>query len=259
MRVKHEVTVNGRRSVKVGSPTTTLREHIFAELTGTAKLDKIARVQFYSAGAVRDETTSFSYEMPAPNKIRVYGSYTPSSSYTLDALQIVTSGGYVYFNTPLSSPVSVASGVPVNYEWTLTLSPDRAPPTGFLEKFNLDMTSSEYRLLAAICKIILLGRSSAFPGGISLKPSRCEVIASDGSTIIAQSTSIQVTPDDVAKQVTYDTGNMQVTTTTTANEWIRRIRLVDTVSGGALVQWDYVQYEYVAKGDYVRIMISISV
>jgi hypothetical protein len=77
--------------------------------------------------------------------------------------------------------------------------------------------------------------------------------------MIAQSTNIQMTADDVAKQVTFDTGNMQVTTTTTANEWIRRIRLVDTISGGALVQWDYVQYEYVQKNDYVRVQISISV
>jgi hypothetical protein len=259
MKVKHEVVVNGRRSVKVGSPTTTFKEHVFSELTGTARLDRIARIQFMSSGVVKDETTSFSYEMQAPNKIRIYGSYTPSSSYTLDNLQIVTSSGYTYFSTPLTSPVSVISGVPVNFEWRLELSPNRATPTGFLSKFNLDMTSSEYRLLAAICKIILLGRSSAFPGGISLKPARCDVIASDGSTVIAQSTNIQMTADDVAKQVTYDTGNMQVTTTTTSNEWIRRIRLVDTVSGGALIQWDYVQYEYVQKGDYVRVQISISV
>jgi hypothetical protein len=259
MKVKHEVVINGRKSVKVGSPTTTLREHIFSELTGVARLDRIARVQFMSGGVVKDETTSFSYDMPALNRIRIYGSYTPSSSYTLDALQIVTSNGYTYFNTPLSSPVSVASGVPVNFEWTLELGFSRSTPTGFLSKLSLDMTSSEYRLLPAICKIITMGRSSAFPGGISLKPTRCDVIASDGSTVIAQSTNIQMTPDDVAKQVTYDTGNMQVTTTTTANEWIRRIRLVDTTSGGALVQWDYVQYEYVSRGDYIRVQISIGV
>jgi hypothetical protein len=259
MKVKHEVTINGRKSVKVGSPTTTLREHIFSELTGVARLERIARIRFMSSGVVKDETTSFSYEMPAPNKIKIYGSYTPSSSYTLDALQIVTSGGYTYFNTPLSSPVSVASGVPVNFEWNLTLSANRATPTGFLSKFSLDMTSSEYRLLAAICKIILLGRSAAFPAGISLKPARCDVIASDGSTVIAQSTNIQMTADDVAKQVTFDTGNMLVTTTTTTNEYIRRIRLVDTVSSGTLIQWDYVQYEYVQRNDYVRVQISISV
>jgi len=259
MKVKHEVAVNGKRFTKLGSPTTTLREHIFAELAGTAKLDRISKINFYSAETVRDETTSFNYEMPAPNKIRIYGSYTPTSSYDLDALGIVTAGGYSYFYTALASKVSVVSGIPVNFEWTLTLTPDRATPTGFLSNYNLDMTSSEYRLLAAVCKIILLGRSSAFPGGISLKPNKCEVIASDAATVIAQSTNIQMTADDVAKQVTYDTGNMEVTTTTTANEYIKRIRLVDTVSGGGLVVWDYVQAEPVAKGDYVRVKISIQV
>jgi hypothetical protein len=161
-----EVKVNGSTVASHSSPTDAFKSHIYSELKGTAALDKIAKIRFCSAGAVKDETTTFTREMPQPNKLRLYGTYTPSSSYALDSVRIVTQNGHTYFTTTLPSPVNVTAGAPVSFEWSVTLNIDRVSKSGFLSTYDIDMTSYFTRLLPAILQIIALGRFNAFPNGI---------------------------------------------------------------------------------------------
>jgi hypothetical protein len=254
-----EVKVNGSPIASHSSPTDTLKSHIYSELKGTAALDKIAKIQFCSAGVVKDETTTFSGDLPQPNRLRLYGTYTPSSSYTLNEIRIVTQNGYTYFTTSLAQPVNVTAGVPVSFEWSVTLDVSRSSTSGFLTGYNLDMTSYLCRLLPAILQIIAAGRSNAFPSGINLRPTECKVMGSDTATIIAQTTSILMTADDVNRRVTYDTGYMQVTQVSAANEYIAQIWLRDPTSGCGLVLWTYTVAENVKKGDLIRVTLTIQV
>jgi len=254
-----EVKVNGSAVASHSSPTDTFKSHVYSELKGTATLDKISKIQFCSAGVVKDEVTSFNREMPQPNKLRLYGTYTPSSSYSLDSVRIVTQNGYTYFTTSLSSPVNVTAGAPVSFEWSVTLDINRSSTSGFLKGYNLDMTSYITRLLPAILSIIAVGRDNAFPSGINLKPTECRVMGSDTVTIIAQTTNISVTADDANRKVTYDTGYMQVTQVSTSNEYIAQIWLRDPTSGSGLILWTYTIAENVSKGDLIRITLTIQV
>jgi hypothetical protein len=141
----------------------------------------------------------------------------------------------------------------------VTLDIDRVSKSGFLTGYNIDMTSYPTRLLPAILQIIAAGRSNAFPNGINLRPTECRVVGSDTVTIIAQTANISMTVDDISRKVTYDTGYMQVTQVSTANEYIAQIWLRDPTSGAGLVLWTYTIAENVSKGDLVRITLTIQV
>jgi hypothetical protein len=257
--VTGQVKVNGATAASHSSPTDTFKSHIYSELKGTVALDRIAKIQFCSAGAVKDEVTSFYADQSQPNKLRLYGTYTPSSSYTLDSIRIVTQNGHTYFTTSLSSPVNVVAGAPVSFEWSVTLDINRVSKSGFLTTYNIDMTSYFCRLLPAILQIIALGRSNAFPNGINLRPTECRVMGSDTATIIAQTANISMTADDANRKVTYDTGYMQVTQVSTTNEYIAQIWFRDPTSGCGLVLWTYWAAENVSKGDLIRVTLTIQV
>jgi hypothetical protein len=259
LSVAVDAKLNGKAVASHSSPTDTFRAHVYSELKGVAALDKIAKIRFCSAGVVKDETATFSGEFQQPNRLRLYGTYTPSSSYSLDEIRIVTQNGYTYFTTSLAQPVSVVAGAPVSFEWTVTLDINRVSKSGFLSTYDIDMTSYFTRLLPAILQIIAMGRSNAFPSGISLRPTECRVMGRDLATIIAQTTSISMTADDVNRKVTYDTGYMQVTQVSTANEHIAQIWFRDPTSGAGLVLWTYWAAENVSKGDLIRVVLTVQV
>jgi len=159
----------------------------------------------------------------------------------------------------LSSPVNVVAGTPVNFEWSVTLDINRVSKSGFLSTYNIDMTSYLCRLLPAVLQIIAAGRSNAFPNGINLRPTECRVVGKDTATIIARTTNITMTADDANRKVTYDTGYMQVTQVSAPDEYIAQVWMIDPTSGCGLVLWTYLAAENVAKGDLIRVTLTIQV
>ena len=256
---KGEVKVNGSAVASHSSPTDTFKSHIYSELKGTAALDRIAKIRFCSAGVIKDEVTSFNADQSQPNMLRLYGTYTPSSSYSLDEVRIVTQNGYMYFTTALSSPVNVVAGAPVSFEWSVTLDINRVSKSGFLSTYYIDIAAAICRLLPAILSIIAAGRSNAFPNGINLRPTKCQAIGRDTVTVLAETTNISMTADDANRKVTYDTGYMVVTKVSSTDEYIAQVWMTDPISGCGLVLWTYWAAESVAKGDLIRVTLTIQV
>jgi len=255
MNIKSKFSINGKSITSLGSPQQDFINHLFAELNGTPSLDTITGIIFMSGQNQMDAIPDNGAWNPTSTSVRVSGYYTPSTSYTLDGVMITTANGYKYFYTTLQNPVNVTGGQQVEFEWDLTFGVNRISTGGFLSNMTLNMNG----LFTAIASILAQGRNNAYPNGISLKPSKAVVIASDGSTVIAESDKITVTPDNTTYQITYETGDMVVTKTTTDKEYISKIDLVDTISNINLIEWNYVQYEFVNVNDIVRVKFILQV
>jgi len=253
-----DVRINGKVIPSHNSPTSTFKQHIINELQGTASLEQFGAIQFMSSGVAKDSLSNMNYQFVSTNSLKLYGSYTPSSSYTLDGMKIITKNNNTYFTTSIT-PISVTQGIPVNFSWTVTLDITNRNPSGFLSKFSIDATSDYSRLLSAILQIFLGGRNATSPTGISLKPGKVEVIGQDGATIIASSTNITASYDSSTSTVKWKTDIFKVTQVSGNNEYINRIVFRDTVSSFGLIVWEWLQYEYVNVNDYIQIELDIGV
>jgi hypothetical protein len=253
-----DVKINGNTVESHNTPTSLFKQHIVNELLGTASIERFGAIEFMSSGVVKDTLSSMSYQFDAPNRLRLYGSYTPSSSYTLDSMRIRTVNNNTYFVTFIT-PTSVIAGNPVNFTWTVKLDVSNRNASGFLSKYSLDASSDYCRLLSVILQIFLGGRNSVSPTGVSLKPGKVYVYGQDGYTVIASTTSITATYDSSTSTVKWITDAFKVTEISGANEYIKRIRMEDTVSGCGLVIWSYQQFEYVNLDEYIQIELDIGV
>jgi hypothetical protein len=258
LKFNTDVKVNGKALSSHNTPTSLFKQHIVNELLGTASLERFGSIQFMSSGVVKDSLSTMNYQFERPNRLRLYGSYTPSSSYTLDGMRIMTRNNNSYFVTSIT-PVSVISGNPVNFSWTVELGVSNRNTSGFLTKYNIDAKDDYCRLLSLILQIFLGGRTAPSPTGVSLKPSQIEVIGQDGATIIASSTNITASYDSSTSTVKWVTDTFKITQTSGSNEYIKRITFRDTVSGCGLVVWSPIQYEYVNLDEYIQIELRIGV
>jgi hypothetical protein len=252
-----DVKINGKTVTSHNTPTSLFKQHIVNELLGTESLEQFGRIEFMSSGVVKDSLSSMNYEFVKSNQLKLYGSYTPTSSYTLDGMRITTKNNNTYFYTSIS-PIDVIAGNPVNFSWTVTLGVSNRTPSGFLSKFSIDVTDY-YRLLSLILQIFLGGRTAPSPSGVSLKPSKVEIIGKDSATIIASTTNITATYDSATSTVKWKTDTFKVTQVSGDNEYIYRIRMVDTKSGYGLVVWSWLQYEYINVNEYIQIELNIGV
>ncbi|MEM3414854.1 MAG: hypothetical protein QW575_04725 [Thermoproteota archaeon] len=258
LRFNVDVEINGKAVFSHSSPTDTFRQHIINELLGMASLEQFSTLWFTSGGVAKDSISNLSYQFPKPNQLQLYGSYTPTSSYTLDGMMVTTKNNNTYFVTSIS-PINVTQGKTVNFTWTVTLDIVNRSPSGMLSKFSLDATSVSCRLLPLILQIFISGRSGASPTGVSLKPNKIEVYGQDSVTVIASSTNITATYDSTTSKVKWITDNFPVTQVSGNNEYIYKIQFVDSQSGCALIYWDWLQYEYISVGDLIHIELDIGV
>jgi len=258
LKFNSDVKINGKRVSLHSSPTSTFKQHIVNELLGTASLEKFSALWFTSGGVAKDSISNLSYQFTKPNQLQLYGSYTPSSSYTLDGMKVTTTNNNTYFTTSIT-PISVTQGIPVNITWTVTLDVSNRNTSGFLSKFSIDASSDYGRLLSLILQIFLGGRTKVNPTGVSLKPSKVEVYGKDSYTVIASTTNITATYDSATSTVKWKTDIFKVTQTSDANEYIYSIVMRDTVSGYGLVVWNWLQYEKVNVNDYIQIELNIGV
>jgi len=258
LRFNVDVEIDGKVVPSHSSPTNTFRQHIINELLGTASLEQFSTLWFTSGGVAKDSISNVSYQFSSPNQLQLYGSYTPSSSYTLDGMMLTTKNNNTYFVTSIS-PINVTQGKTVNFTWTVTLDISNRNSSGMLSKFRLDATSLLCRLLPLILEIFIAGRTGANPTGISLKPSKIEVYGQDSVTLIASSTNITATYDSTTSKVKWITDNFPVTQVSGNNEYIYKIQFVDTQSGCALIYWEWLQYEYVSVGDLIHVELDIGV
>jgi hypothetical protein len=253
-----DVKINGNTVESHNTPTSLFKQHIVNELLGTASIERFSAIEFMSSGVVKDTLSSMNYQFEAPNRLKLYGSYTPSSSYTLDSMRIRTVNNNTYFVTSIT-PVNVIAGNPVNFTWTVKLDVSNRNTSGFLSKFSLDATSLLCRLLPLILEIFILGRTGVNPTGVSLKPSKVEVVGKDSVTVIASSTNITATYDSFTSTVKWSTDTFEITQVSGSNEYIYSIKLIDTLSGCSLVVWSWMQYEYVNLNEYIQIELDIGV
>jgi len=258
LKFNTDVKINGESVSSHNSPTSTFKQHIINELQGIASLEQFSAIQFTSSGVVKDSLSNMNYQFESPNKLKLYGSYTPSSSYTLDGMKIVTRNNNIYFTTSIT-PISVTQGVPVNFSWTVTLDISNRNPSGFLSKFSIDAKNDFSRLLSVILQIFLGGRTGTNPTGISLKPGKIEVYGKDSVTLIASSTNITATYDSSTSTVKWKTDIFKVTQVSGNNEYIDYIVFRDTVSNFGLIVWDWLQYEYVNVNDFIQVELDIGV
>jgi len=258
LKFNTRVDIDGKTVASHNTPTSIFKQHIINELLGTESLERFDSIQFTSSGVVKDSLSNMYYQFLKPNQLKLYGSYTPSSSYTLDGMKIVTRNGNTYFVTSIS-PVSVVAGNPVNFSWTVTLDVTNRTPSGFLSKFNLEIASDYNRLLPLILQIFLGGRTGVSPTGVSLKPSKVEIYGKDSVTLIASTTNITATYDSATSTVKWKTDLFKITQVSGDNEYIYRIRMVDTKSGYGLVVWSWIQYEYVNINEYIQVELNIGV
>jgi hypothetical protein len=253
-----DVKINGNTVESHNTPTSLFKQHIVNELLGTASIERFSAIEFMSSGAVKDTLSSMKYQFEEPNRLKLYGSYTPSSSYTLDSMRIRTENNNTYFVTSIT-PVKVIAGNPVNFTWKVNLDVSNRNTTGFLSKFSPDATTSLCRLLPLILEIFIAGRTAVNPTGVSLKPGKVVVFGKDSATIIASSTNITATYDSSTSTVKWITDKFEITQVSGSDEYIHLIRFIDTLSDCGLIAWSWMQYEYVNLNEYIQIELDIGV
>ncbi len=116
-----EVEVSGKTVSASGSPTSTFQNDVALAVyngTGLSKLDKIVLVD--STGAEKDYSTSLTFSVSG-NTLYVQSTISISASYSIAKVRVY-SGTKLYFETALSTAVSVNAGDSVAVTWSLTVS-----------------------------------------------------------------------------------------------------------------------------------------
>jgi hypothetical protein len=255
MNIRSKLSINGNDIKVFNTPLPDFIDDLIRELSGTPSIENIAEIRFFSGGEQKDSITSFYVDYYYPNTVKLSGSYIPTDTYVLDRVSLLTSSSRGYFYTSLQQPITVVSGNTVSFEWTVTLGFDRVASDGFLDKMSLNMDG----LFTALIRLIGTERDGWYPNGVSLKPGKAVVIASDGSTVMAESDNITVTVDNISRRVMYDTGDMIITRTTSSNEYIYEVDFIDTITNTVLERWSVINYEYVGLNDIVRVKFTIQV
>jgi hypothetical protein len=116
-----EVEVSEKIISGSGSPTSTFKNDVALAVyngTGLSKLDKIVLVD--SAGAERDYSTSLTFSTSV-DTITVNCTISITASYSIAKVRVY-SGTKLYFETALSTAVSVNAGDTVAVTWSMTVN-----------------------------------------------------------------------------------------------------------------------------------------
>lgn len=178
--------------VGYNSPTDTLKTDLANALyngTGLGTLNKLVLVD--NAGNERDNSTSLSF-IDTSDGVKVSATITASGSYTISRVRLYSTK--LYYDTSLSSPVSVNSGDSVAVEVTLKLT-----LSGTLSGYSLVLDQ-----IHLIFRDILKGAKTAS----ALNVSKVELVGRIYGTNEPASLNITVSKNISGKQVTWS-GNVQ--------------------------------------------------
>jgi hypothetical protein len=123
--VRGELGIGDTKSSLHGSPTTTVRQHVISALANGTNLGTINKIVLVDTGGTeRDSTTSLNYSISYTTNqatLTITCSISITASYTISKVRSY-SGTNLYFETSLSTSISVGSGDTANVTLNITIS-----------------------------------------------------------------------------------------------------------------------------------------
>ncbi|MCC6057029.1 MAG: hypothetical protein LM583_10175 [Desulfurococcaceae archaeon] len=162
--VKGEVGIGSLRTSLHGSPTTTVRQHVIRALydgTLLSRIDKIVLVD--SAGTERDYTTSLSYSISTGTNqatLTITCTISITAAYTVAKVRAY-SGTNLYFDTALSTTISVNAGDSASVTLSITISFSGTLTYGTISA-SASATYPSYTICYRIAQVLSGGISTSY-------------------------------------------------------------------------------------------------